>query len=227
MQVPLVLVLGGEGHHAGIIYSVIWTIHISIVLVVWIVHAVKDWGREKYPAWSNLSSSLWYCQCLQGIMPGFPGVFPKETNFCSRGNQRRQHLVPVGHMSWEMHHNYLMKSNISGVALFMSIFYASLGIKIRFIEMHLTRYCNRNSKLVIIFRSTFFLNRTTYPPPLQACCIIHHCCIMEFSEKNDTAYAALYILPFWNALIKVVIAKPLTLSIRYMFSRIRCSLRSI
>ena len=154
----------------------------------------------------------------------------KETNFCSRGNQRRRRLVPVGRMSQEMHHNYLMKSNISGVALFMSIFYASLGIKIRFIEMHLTRYCNRNSKLVIIFRSAFFLNRTTYPPPLQACCIIHHCCIMEFSilfEKNDTAYTALYILPFWNALIKVVVAKPLTLSIRYTFSRIRCSLRSI
>ena len=133
-------------------------------------------------------------------------------------------------MSREMHHNYLMKSNISGVALFMSIFYASLGIKKRFIEMHLTRYCNRNLKLVIIFRSAFFLNQTTYPPPLQACCIIHHCCIMEFSilfEKNDTAYAALYILPFWNALIKVVVAKPLTLSIRYTFSRICCSLRSI
>ena len=112
----------------------------------------------------------------------------------------------------------------------MPIFYASLVIKIKFIQERFTRSCNVNSKTITIFRSALFLNPVTHPPLLQACCIIYHCCIIRFSmwfETSDIAYAARYNLPFLNALMKVVVAKPLTLSMRYILSNIRFSFRSI
>lgn len=106
-QAPQVLVLDGEGQHSVNVYSAI--VHTSVVLVVWRIHSLKDLGRGENTASTNRGSSLWYCLDLRGILPGFHGLCVKERISVPMESKRHHGLVPVGQLSREMHHNYLMK----------------------------------------------------------------------------------------------------------------------